>query len=270
MMQAKELLDAGQLTAAIAHLTQEVRSHPGDTRQRIFLFELLCFAGDYPRAVRQLDVIGHQNAAMAVGVQVYRNVLVAEEARQRLFAEGPCPDLLFDPPPYVSLHLTALQRLRQEQWDEARSLLEESERTRPPVRGRVDGQPCGDFRDADDLLAPCLEVIVRGHYIWLPFAQIRSLRIAPPKRLRDLLWASATIESPLGPVGEVYLPVLYVGSSTHVDERVRLGRMTDWQNLNAGLVRGVGQRLFLADGEEKAMLEVREIAFEVESPGVHE
>jgi protein involved in temperature-dependent protein secretion len=46
--------------------------------------------------------------------------------------------------------------------------------------------------------------------------------------------------------------------------------MTDWQNLSAGLVRGVGQRLFLADGEEKAMLEVREIAFEVELPEVHE
>src|SRR5262245_54915497 len=56
VMHAKELLDAGHLTAAIEQLTQEVRAHPTDVRQRIFLFELLCFTGDYQRAARPLDV----------------------------------------------------------------------------------------------------------------------------------------------------------------------------------------------------------------------
>lgn len=266
-MHAKELLDAGQLSAAIEQLTQEVRAHPTDGRQRIFLFELLCFAGDYQRAARQLDVIGHQNATMALGVQVYRSILTAEEARQRLFAEGRRPDFLFDPPPYVSLHLEALQRLRVDRSDEAEALLEQSVHARPSLHARLDGRLCEDFRDADDLLAPFLEVIVGGRYVWLPFTQILHLHIAPPRRLRDLLWASATLESPYGPVGEVFLPVLYVGSSTHTDERVRLGRMTDWQRLSAGLVRGVGQRLFLADGEDRAMLEARDIEFEVAAPG---
>jgi type VI secretion system protein ImpE len=96
-MKAKELLDAGHLDAAIEQLNQEVKSHPTDSRQRTFLFELLCFAGDYQRAARQLDVIGQQQAA-EVGVQVYRDILVAETARRRLFAEGLRPRFLFDTP----------------------------------------------------------------------------------------------------------------------------------------------------------------------------
>jgi len=265
-MHAKELLDAGHLLAAIEQLTQEVRAHPTDARQRIFLFELLCFAGDYQRAARQLDVIAHQHTTMAVGVQVYRSVLAAEEVRQRLFSDGLRPHFLFDPPPSVSLHLAAVQCLREGRPDEAKALLEEAEHARPPLQGRLEGRPYHNFRDADDLFAPFLEVIVQGLYVWLPFAQIRHLRIAPPQRLRDLLWASATLESPYGSVGEVFLPVLYIGSSTHADEGIKLGRMTDWQNLGAGLVRGVGQRLFLADDQDRAMLEVQDIEFAVEVP----
>jgi protein involved in temperature-dependent protein secretion len=39
-MKAKELLNAGQLTAAIEQLNQEVRSHPTDSHLRTFLFRV--------------------------------------------------------------------------------------------------------------------------------------------------------------------------------------------------------------------------------------
>jgi len=77
-----------------------------------------------------------------------------------------------------------------------------------------------------------------------------------------LLWLPGTLESNFGAVGDVFLPVLYAGSSQHGDDRVKLGRMTDWNALREGLVRGVGQRLFLIDGTERPILEVREVAFE--------
>jgi protein involved in temperature-dependent protein secretion len=38
--------------------------------------------------------------------------------------------------------------------------------------------------------------------------------------------------------------------------------MTDWKAVGEGLALGVGQRLFLVDGVERSMLEVREVAFE--------
>jgi type VI secretion system protein ImpE len=263
-MKAKALLDAGHLSAAIEQLNQEVKSHPTDSRQRTFLFELLCFAGDYQRAERQLDIIGQQQATAEVGVQLYRNILVAERARQRLFSDGLRPGFLFEPPPYTRLHLEALNRIREGDPAEAVALLDESDGSRPRLRGRVEAQPFLDFRDGDDLIAPFLEVIVHNAYIWLPFEQIKHLTIAVPKRLRDLLWIPATLESHHGPVGEVFLPVLYTASSEHADDRVKLGRMTDWQAMAEGFTLGVGQHLFFIDGQDRGLLEVRDIEFEAE------
>jgi protein involved in temperature-dependent protein secretion len=38
--------------------------------------------------------------------------------------------------------------------------------------------------------------------------------------------------------------------------------MTAWNALREGLVLGVGQRLFLIDGAERPLLEVRDVIFE--------
>jgi hypothetical protein len=137
-MKAKELLNAGQLTAAIEQLNQEVRSHPTDSHLRTFLFELLCYVGGYQRAERQLDVIGMQEATAEVGVQVYRNILAADGARRRLFSEGLRPGFLFDPPPFVNLPLEVATRLREGQPIEAIALLEESNGTRPHLNCAID------------------------------------------------------------------------------------------------------------------------------------
>jgi type VI secretion system protein ImpE len=88
MSQAKTLFERGQLNEAIDELTREVKSSPGNTELRIFLFELLCFAGDWDRAERQLDVVGHQSTQAKVGVEVYRNNIRAERDRRRLFSDG--------------------------------------------------------------------------------------------------------------------------------------------------------------------------------------
>ncbi len=265
---SKELLDAGELLAAIAQLNQEVRTAPTDLQRRTFLFELLCFAGDYQRAIRQLEVIGSQSANAAVGVQVYRNILTAETARQRLLSDTLQPEFLCDPPPYVHWHLQALNRLREQQLEEAEALLAQAAAARLPVRGEMDGNAFNDFRDGDDFLAPFLEVILHQRYIWVPFEHIKYLRLSPPQQLRDLLWLPAALETHLGPVGEVFLPVLYIGSHTHHDDQVKLGRMTDWIDVGAGLARGAGQRLFFSDGQDRGILEVEELTFlPTASPG---
>lgn len=256
-MTAKALLDAGQLNAAIEQLNKDVKAHPTDHRLRSFLFELLCFAGDYQRADRQLEVIGHQSAATEIGVQIYRNAMTAEQKWQRTFAAGLQPHFILKPPPYAHLHLEAVNRLRENQPQEAAALLEESARTRPAVTGCLNGQPFTTLRDSDDLLAPFLEVIIHDNYTWLPFDQLKRVEIAAPQRLRDLLWTTAKIETCDGPAGEVLLPVLYAGSHSQANDQIRLGHMTDWQPFGLGLVRGLGQRLLLADDYEHAILQVR-------------
>jgi len=264
-MTAEELLKAGHLSATVEQVNHEVRSQPTDIQRRTFLFELLCFAGDYQRAERQLDVLGHQSAMAEIGVQVYRHILTAEQARQRLFSEGVQPSFLFPPPSYVHLHLEALHQLCNHQPAGAAALLDRSQRSQPLRTGLFAGQPFTAWRDGDDLLAPFLEVIVHDKYVWLPFEQVKRLHIAPPKRLRDLLWLSATLEAHSGPVGEVFLPVLYPDSHRHADERVKLGRMTEWIDRGEGVTLGAGQHLYFIDGQDRGILEMRDIAFAMET-----
>jgi type VI secretion system protein ImpE len=259
VMNARELLQAGKLSSSVAALNEEVKLHPSDVRLRTFLFELLCFSGDYDRAGRQLDVVGHQNESAEIGVEVYRHLLQAEVARRRLFSEGLRPTFLCDPPDYVHLHLSALNRLRENDPQGAKQLLARSESVRPSVKGQLAERVFSHFRDSDDFLAPILEVLSKGAYLWLPLEHVRKITIAPPKFLRDLLWIPATVETREGSTGEVFLPVLYPGSDREDNEQLRLGRMTDWKACGEGLARGVGQRSYVMDDEERAILEIREV-----------
>lgn len=262
MEAVKELLDAGQLHEAVEAMTREVKAHPSEVQRRTLLFDLLSFAGDLDRAERQLDVIGHQSAQAEIGVQVYRDNIKAERARQRFFAGGAPPHFFAEPPACLALHLRAVTQLRAGLTAEARVLLDEAEEARPALRGKLNQQPFEDFRDYDDLTAPALELIVRDEYAWLPFAQLRRLEIAPPRYLRDLLWLPGRIEAADGVSGNVFLPALYAGSSGHANELVKLGRMTDWQELADGLFVAAGLHIWLADDREIELPEVRTLELE--------
>src|SRR5512143_2436934 len=122
MIGAKDLLGAGDLQGAIDRMTDEVKASPLDTERRIFLFELLCFAGDFDRAERQLDVVATQSVQTEIGVQVYHNNIKAERDRRRLFSDGLQPHFLVEPPAYVDRHLDALNRMREGNLAQAREL----------------------------------------------------------------------------------------------------------------------------------------------------
>lgn len=262
MTTAKELFDAGRLQAAIDEVTTRVKTNPNDTKQRIFLFELLLFAGDWDRAERQADVIAHQSMEAGLGVQVYRNNIKSERDRSRLFTDGLRPHFIADPPAYVELHLSAVNRIREGNIAEARETLDRAEEERPAFAGAFNGQRFSDFRDYNDLVGPVLEAIVQDQYTWIPFEQITSLEIDAPKQLRDLVWTPARIETTDGTSGEIYIHTLYEGSGLNPSDLVRLGRMTDWKDAGEGLYLASGLRLFLIDGEDRAILEARRIEFE--------
>jgi type VI secretion system protein ImpE len=264
MQEAKALFEAGNLDAAIESLLGEVKANPTDVSRRTFLFELCCFAGQWDRADKQLDVVGMQDANAAVGVLAYRSNIQAERDRQRLFKDGLAPHFLSEPPAYVDLLLDAINRLREGNVDEARAKLDEVEETRPTFSGKLNGEAFTDFRDYNDLTGPVLELIVKGRYTWLPVEQISSIDIEQPKNLRDLIWTPARIEAKDGTVGEVFILALYAGSSEHQDDQVRLGRSTDWNQVGEELYTGAGLRLFWIDGEDKPLFQIRQIEFDLE------
>src|SRR5262249_6187223 len=147
--------------------------------------------------------------------------------------------------------------IREGNAGEARELLDRAEEQRPALMGSLNDAPFLDFRDYNDLLGPILELIIGNKYTWLPLERVTRVEIGAPKHLRDLMWTAARIETVEGAIGEVFIPALYCGSSKHADDRVRLGRMTDWSEIGEGLYGGAGLRLFLVDDRDRAMLEAR-------------
>jgi type VI secretion system protein ImpE len=59
-MTTTDLFQAGRLEETIAAVSAEMKSNPTDVRRRTFLFELLCFSGDYDRAEKQLALLADQ------------------------------------------------------------------------------------------------------------------------------------------------------------------------------------------------------------------
>jgi len=229
------LYKEGRLSEAIEALNQTLRADPTDVRSRTFLFELLCFSGAFERARRQLDAIGAADPELNLTAAWYQEALVAEETRHEMFQKGELAHEASSP---------------------------------PPVRGILNGKPFTDLRDGDPRLGPRLEIIVGGRYTWMPLEHLATLSMEPPKRLRDLFWAPVQIETTDaldGYAGEALLPAMTPLAWQHSDDAVRLGRRTEWADLESGEEAPVGQKLLLVDDEEFPLLEVRELL--VNPPG---
>lgn len=230
-MTAQELFRAGKASEAIQKLVGEVRDYPADSARRTFLFELLCFNGEYDRAAKHLDVLARDSNGAELGALLYKSALAAEKSRLELFRSQSFPAAA----------------------DSA------------PRSGSVNEKHFESLSDADPRIGPRLEVYAAGQYLWIPFEHITYIEMPPPRQLRDLLWAPALVRT--GPafrdkeLGEVLVPVLCPFSFEHPDEAVKLGRATEWQPRD-GVDVPLGQKMLLADDEEIPFLEIRSIAFD--------
>jgi type VI secretion system protein ImpE len=257
-MTPTDLYKAGQLPEAIQAQTQAVKAEPAHQGKRLFLFELLAFAGEWDRARRQIEAVKYDDVHLDAATSAYRSLLDSETARRRLFQEGVEPRFLAEPPEHLRLRLQVAQALRGNQGQEAVQLLARADELTPAVLGQLNGKPFHGLRDCDDLFGPVLEVMAHGQYYWVALEQVRALALNPPRFPRDLIWLPARLEM-ADAAGDVFLPVLYPGSSTHSDPAVQLGRLTDWIAAEGVPVRGVGLRTFLVGDDAVPLLEWREL-----------
>jgi type VI secretion system protein ImpE len=232
-MTARELLQEGKLNEAIEALGAELRNNPADTQRRTFLFELLCFAGLYDRAEKQLDILAQGGRNAELGSLVYRSALNAEKMRQEFFTKK---DYQLRPPAPAK-----------------------------EFSGSLNGRAFSTFADADPRIGKRLEFFLGGAYMWIALSDVASLQIQQPKRLRDLLWAPAILKPAEGfrgiELGEVLMPVTTVFSYNAEQDAIRLGRETAWVEEESGNALPVGQKLFLVDGEEIPLLDIRSLEF---------
>jgi type VI secretion system protein ImpE len=261
MNEAKTQLDAGNLNGAVEAALASVKASPTDTQARTFLFELACFSGDWERAEKQLDVIGHQDIDAMIGSQIFRQNLSAERSRLLLFSDSRKPEFMTAPPAYVEDLLAANNRIREGNLSEAREILDKVEEERPAFAVKVNGEEVSDFRDYNDLTCCVFEAIVKDAYTWLPFEQVSKIEFFQPKSLRDLFWIQAKVDMKNGTGGEMFIPALYANSWKSDNDQVRLGRMTDWRDAGEEIYLGEGMRMFWIDGQDRPILEIQTIEF---------
>ncbi|HEV2136450.1 MAG TPA: type VI secretion system accessory protein TagJ [Terracidiphilus sp.] len=230
-MDALSLYRSGNLRAAIDALGDELKKQPLDAKRRTFLFELLCFAGEYGRAEKQLDILSDASAEAAAGAMLYRSALHAERERQEMFTN--------DKLPLGTAHASP--------------------------EGELNGATFAGLSDADPRIGAHLEVFIAGSYTWIPFAYLESVETETPKRLRDLMWLPAVLRTTsdfrLQELGEVLLPVIAPLSWKHEDDAVRLGRTTVWQDDEEHGAIPFGQKLLISGEEDTPLLEIRKLSF---------
>jgi type VI secretion system protein ImpE len=228
-MNAEQLYREGRLAEAIASAAGLLRDDPGNERLRTFLIEMLCFAGEYERADKHLELLGGKTRDRQMGALHLRAALQTALTREEMFEKNEVPE-----PPAGA-----------------------------PVRGKLNGTAFESLTDADQRIGARLEVFAAGNYLMLPFSGISVLSIHEPRRVRDLLWAPAVVNmnsSMAGGMnlGDVLLPVIAPMSCGHSDDMVKLGRVSVWESDGTKEFL-FGQKLLLVDGEEFPLLEVRSL-----------
>ncbi len=265
MNEAKVLLDAGKLDEAIQATLNHVRTKPTDITARIFLFELSCFSGDWERAEKQLSVIENQDANAMIGSLIFKQNIKAERDRLSVFDDGLIPECLMLPPKYVEDLIIAGTHLREEKISEARELLDKIDTERPAFACKVNGEESIDFRDYNDLTMCVFEVIVKDSYAWLPFEHIEKIKFFPAKSLRDMYWMQAEVDMTNGTKGEMFFPTLYAGTFKNDDDKIRLGKVTDWREIGEEIFIGEGVRTFQYEGGYLPISKIETIEFIHES-----
>ena len=223
-MRAKELFDAGKVREAERELTSYLRDHPMDAAQRTFLFELLCFSGEFGRAEKQLGVLAQGDSDRELGAILYYSALHAEKQDfPKNHPANPCPGTLNGKP---------FQSLRDAD---------------PDIGARLEVFAAGAYLWIPFEHIASLEMDAPRRLrdtLWMP----ALVTTGPAFKGKDL--------------GEVLIPVIYPFSWKDSDENVWLGRVTSWAADEEGNEYPSGQKMLLLDDEEIPFLEVRSLKFE--------
>lgn len=254
-----EILKANDPDGALKALQDKVRADPSNAKLRIFLFQLLCVLGDWKRAVTQLKLSAELDAMAIPMAQTYREAIVCEVFREKVFAGEKAPLIFGEPQQWVADLIEALKALAAGNPQASADLRAKAFDAAPATPGTADGQHFEWIADADMRLGPVLEIIVNGKYYWLPFDAIDTLRVDEPADLRDAVWTAVTLKLRNGGECVGLVPTRYPGTAADADGATRLARATQWADAGADAFIGTGQRLLTTDMGDIALMDVRSI-----------
>ena len=255
------------VTKLLAGAMSAVKAQPADPSARMKLFRVFCLTGQWDRAVTQLDTASGMDAELAMTGMVYKQAIACERFRAQVFAGSRTPVVIGQPQPWLGWMIEALQAeparalaLREQAMDAAQS-----------CPGSLNGEAFEWLADADPRLGPVCEAFIDGKYYWLPFERIADLHIEAPDDLIDLVWTRAELVLGNGGSKPVLVPTRYPGSEAAEDDSIRTGRRTEWLGSEAAGYCGVGQREWVTDRGETALMDVRHLVLSPthETPASH-
>ncbi len=257
-----EKYSEGNVEECINHLAQEIKQNPEEHYQRMLFGQMLCVAGDYERADKQLDLLSTLEPKFVMEVANWRNLIRAAQHRKDFYESGRPPEVIGDLSPQLGKHVEAIAALRAEDTKTFEAVLSEAEQERKAVKGswNKEEQTFDDFRDLDDLNGGFMEVLApNGNYYWIANESISSIVFEETKQPIDYLWRKANLVMNDGTQGEVYIPVTYIDAANDLQ---RLARETDWEEYQeTEAMRGRGQKTYLIGNEAVSILEIDSIEF---------
>lgn len=255
-----------QLDALFEEARQRVVTRPNDLDARSALWQLFAARGELERAHKQLDAMVGIDSSWSMEALSCQALLKAEAERDRVLRGLQAPRCLGEPPAWFGPLAAGLGMLGHDQGalvaGQARAaadLLRQAQATSDVRTGRINGQAFQWLCDGDARFGPCLEAVIRGSYLWVPWHRLQAVSARPPTEIRDRIWVHALLD--FGDDGslEAFLPARYP-APTGDDER--LGRLTRWTALDADSYIGHGQRVLLTDAGEFGLLDLRELRFD--------
>ncbi len=259
------------LSTVLAQAESAVKASPADADKRAAWVQLLLLYGDWPRARSQLQAWQALTPIAKPTTQQLSDAVAAETQREQVFHAEAAPAFLTPPNGWLAALAKAL-RLSPVQAGELRAqafeLAAESAGTLSVavVGEQTQSENFSWLADADSRLGPVCELFLDNRYYWVPFQDIESITFQAPQNAVHLIWAHAMVKWRSGKQQVCQIPARYPLLESTSDSH-RLGHKTDWLPLNdQGHYAGQGQKAWLTDNEEYALLTLRQIQFTTDKP----
>ncbi|RKT99192.1 ImpE/SciE family protein [Burkholderia sp. Nafp2/4-1b] len=253
-------LDEAPLSEQIEQVSARLRMQPIIASHRWALFQLLCVTGEWARAIQQLQTWAMLEPEHTATALVYRDLIRAEGRRTQVVEGHERPGFVFEQPAWIdgvlnALHLAASGRITAA--DDAREAALDAA---PTIAARTPQGAVAWIVDSDSRFGPVCEIIVAGHYRWIPIADLASWQVSPPTKVVDLVWAPCTFTLCDGAITHGFMPARYPGSEAGSDA-VRIGRETTWREHGRTGVTALGQKTWATDRGDFGLFELAAAAF---------
>ncbi|MEW5290802.1 type VI secretion system accessory protein TagJ [Erwinia papayae] len=266
MYSLNQLMSGASLAETLSRVENEIKSRPADADLRATFVQLLCLAGNWTRAATQLK------SWLALKPQAQPTVTLLEQAvqgeiqRAAVFAGQGQPRMPGDAFSWAEKLLSALKADAACDSQQAATLRAEAFDAADLNPGQIKlengEQAVAWLMDGDGRLGPVCELMVNGHYTWLPFAAISELRFQAPASVTDLVWRHTLVRLIDGSEQVCQLPVRYPFGQDAPDT-FRLASVTEWTPLDAAgeQFTGHGQKTWLSEEGEFSLLALELLTF---------